>query len=53
MQEYFSHKGLLLNKYEWAGGLNKNHKEVTKEQSSRRREVKKGYAVIIDESEWL
>ena len=53
MQEYWSYKGLLLNRYEWAGGLGKNHKEVTKEQSSRRREVKKGYAKLVDESEWL
>lgn len=53
MQEYYSHKGLLLNKYEWSGGLGKNHKEVTKEQASRRREVKKGYAQIIDEKAWL
>ena len=51
--EYFDYKGLLLNKYEWAGGLNKNHKEVTKEQSSRRREVKKGHAKIIKESDWM
>ena len=53
MQEYYSHNGLLLNKYEWSGGLGKNHKEVTKEQASRRREVKKGYARVIDEKEWL
>lgn len=53
MNEYYDHRGLLLNKYEWAGGLGKNHKEVTKDQSARRREVKRGAARIIDESEWL
>lgn len=47
MNEYIDYKGLLLNQYEWSGGLGKNHKEVTKEQSSRRREVKKGFAKII------
>ena len=52
MQQYFNYKGLLLDKYEWSGGMGKNHKEVRKEQSSRKREVKKGFAIIIDESEW-
>jgi len=48
MNEYIDYKGLLLNRYEWAGGLGKNHKEVTKAQSSRRREVKLGEAKIVD-----
>lgn len=52
MQEYWSYKGLLLNKYEWAGGLGKNHKEVTKNQAARRREVKSGFAEIVKESKW-
>ncbi len=47
MNEYIDYNGLLLNQYEWAGGLGKNHKEVTKEQSSRRREVKKGFAKTV------
>ena len=47
MIEYIDHKGLLLNQYEWSGGLGKNHKEVTKDQAARRREVKKGFATII------
>jgi hypothetical protein len=53
MQEYWSYNGLLLNKYEWARGLGKNSKEVTKEQSSRRREVEKGHAKLVDELEWM
>ncbi len=53
MNEYYDHRGLLLNKYEWSGGLGKNHKEVTKDQSARRREVKRGSAKIINENEWL
>lgn len=54
MQEYFKYKETLLNKYEWAGGLTvENNKETRKEQASRKREVKKGFARIIDESEWL
>jgi hypothetical protein len=53
MQEYFSHNGLLLSRYEWSSGLNKNHKEVTRGQKARRLELKKGQARIIDESEWL
>lgn len=53
MQEYFQYKDALLNRYEWAGGLTvENSKETRKEQPARRREVKKGYARIIDESEW-
>jgi hypothetical protein len=53
MQEYWSYKGLLLNKYEWARGLGKNDKTVVKEQSSRRREVEKGHARTVDELEWM
>lgn len=48
MPEYIDYKGLLLNQYEWSGGLGKNHKEVTKAQSARRREVKRGDAKIVD-----
>lgn len=47
MIEYIDYKGLLLNQYEWSGGFGKDHKEVIKEQSSRRREVTKGFAKII------
>lgn len=47
MNEYIDYKGLLLNRYEWARGLGKGDKEVTKDQSARRREVKKGFAKII------
>lgn len=53
MQEYYDHRGLLLNKYEWAGGLGKSHKEVTKAQASRRKEVKNGSARIISGAEWV
>ena len=47
MQEYIEHKGILLNQYEWAGGLGMSHKEVKNSQASRRREVKKGFAKIV------
>ena len=47
MIEYVDHKGLLLNRSEWSGGLGKGHKEVTKDQAARRREVKKGFAKIV------
>jgi hypothetical protein len=53
MQQYFQYKEILLTNYEWSGGLGYNHKEVMKAQSARWREVKKGWARIIDESEWL
>lgn len=54
MQEYWDYKGALLNRYEWAGGLSPhNNKETKKEQPARRREVKKGFARIVDETEWL
>lgn len=54
MQEYWNYKGALLNRYEWAGGLNpQNSKETRKEQPARKREVKKGFARIVDESEWM
>ena len=53
MQEYWSYKGLLLDKHEWAGGYGSNHKQVTKEQSFRRKQIKKGYARTVDESEWM
>lgn len=47
MKEYIDYKGLLLNQYEWSGGLGKNHKEVTKVQSARRKDLKMGFATII------
>lgn len=54
MQEYWSYKGALLNRYEWAGGINtKNSKQTRKEQASRKREVEKGFARVVDETEWL
>lgn len=53
MQEYFKYKETLINRYEWAGGLTvENSKETRKAQSTRRSEVKKGYARVIDESKW-
>lgn len=48
MQEYTEIKGVLLDRFEWAGGYGLNDKSVTKAQSSRRREVKKGYAKIVN-----
>ena len=47
MSEYYEYEGLLLNSYEWAGGLGKGHKEVKNSQTSRRREVKRGEAIIV------
>ena len=47
MNEYVDHNGLLLDRYEWSGGLGKNHKEVTKNQAARKREVKKGFAKLV------
>jgi len=49
MTEYYEYQGLLLNAYEWAGGLGKGHKEVRNSQSARRREVKRGEAIIVKE----
>jgi hypothetical protein len=39
--------GVLLDRHEWAGGLTMKHKEVSKAQTSRKREVKKGFAKIV------
>jgi hypothetical protein len=47
MNEYIDYMGLLLTRYEWFGGLGKSHKEVTKEQPARRREIKRGSAKIV------
>jgi len=47
MIEYYEYQGLLLNSYEWAGGLGKGHKEVTKNQAARRKQVKSGEAIIV------
>lgn len=47
MQEYIEHNGILLNQYEWSGGLSMAHKEVKNNQKARRREVKKGFAKIV------
>ena len=47
MIEYHEFQGILLNQYEWAGGLGKGHKEVTNSQTARRREVKRGEAIIV------
>jgi len=48
MTEYYEYQGLLLNAYEWAGGLGKGHKEVRNSQSARRREVKRGEAKVLN-----
>ena len=48
MIEYYEFQGLLLNQYEWAGGLGKGHKEVNKNQSARRKQVKSGEAIIVE-----
>lgn len=48
MLEYAEHKGVLLDRYEWAGGLGMGHKSVAKAQVARRREVKRGGAIIVD-----
>lgn len=54
MQEYWEYEGTLLNRHEWAGGINtKNSKQTRKEQDARRREVEKGFARVVDEKEWL
>lgn len=45
--EYMEINGLLLDKFEWAGGYGKSHKFVTSAQKARKREVKKGYAKIV------
>ena len=47
MQEYTEHKGVILDRYEWNGGLSMEHKSVAKSQSSRRREIKKGHAKLV------
>ena len=48
MTEYYEYGGLLLNSYEWAGGLGKTHKEVKNSQTARRREVKRGEATVLN-----
>lgn len=48
MQKYIKYKNLLLDQFEWAGGYGAGHKFVMKEQASRRREVKKGHAKIVE-----
>lgn len=53
MKEYFSYKGLLLDRYEWSSGMGANHKVVVRAQSGRRKELKNKLAKIIEESEWL
>jgi hypothetical protein len=44
--EYIDQEGnvILLDQYEWSSGMGLSHKEVKKAQSSRKREVKKGFA---------
>lgn len=48
MLEYTEHKGVILDRYEWFGGLTINHKEVAKAQSARRREIKRKAARLVD-----
>lgn len=47
MKEYVEIKGVLLNRYEWNGGLGMVHKEVSSAQAARKREVKKGFAKLV------
>lgn len=47
MNEYIEINGVLLDRFEWAGGYDLKDKSVAKAQASRRREVKKGYAKIV------
>ena len=48
MQEYIEYQGTLFHPYEWHGGFRATHKEVKKSQAARRREVKKGFAKIVE-----
>ena len=47
MQEYIEHKGVILDRYEWNGGLGMTHKSVAKSQTARRREIKRGSAKLV------
>lgn len=47
MNQYVEHKGVLLNRYEWNGGMGMGHKEVSSAQAARKREVKKGFAKLV------
>lgn len=47
MPEYMEINGVLLERYEWAGGMNMKHKEVSRSQAARKKEVKKGSAKIV------
>lgn len=47
MNEYTEHKGVILDRYEWAGGYGMSYKFVANAQSSRKREIKKGYAKLV------
>ena len=47
MPEYMEINGVLLDRHEWAGGLTMKHKEVSKAQAARKREVKKKLAKIV------
>jgi len=47
MPEYMEINGVLLQRYEWAGGMSMRHKEVSKSQAARKKEVKNGLAKIV------
>ena len=47
MPEYMDINGVLLQRYEWAGGMSMRHKEVSKNQAARKKEVKNGLAKIV------
>ena len=49
MNKYVDHKGVLLERHEWFGGLSMKHKEVSKAQAARKREVKEGLAKIVED----
>jgi hypothetical protein len=48
MLEYIDVNGVILDRYEFNGGLSIKDKVVAKQQSSRRREIKRGTAIIVD-----
>jgi hypothetical protein len=47
MPEYMDINGVLLERYEWAGGMSMRHKQVSKSQAARKKEVEKGLAKIV------